>query len=189
VIVLHPQELTRRGDTLKKYAETIIVKNARIGPSGLLARRISPSCIAVEARCRRRSDACRALHHRSRSVPRHEVLIATDDVRNVFALTPVLEANGMEVRVFAENEGLIEGASRRTGRRPHPDDIIMPEMDGYQTMQPCVRSRLRRSGRSSRSLPNALRAIGEVDRVGRHPTTSRAVDTYHFSRVRVGLYH
>jgi len=56
-------------------------------------------------------------------------------VRNVFALTSVLEANGMEV-VFAEN-----GKEGIEALRQHPDvdlvlmDIMMPEMDGYQTMQ------------------------------------------------------
>src|SRR5205085_1889815 len=64
-----------------------------------------------------------------------KVLIVDDDVRNVFALTSVLEANGMEV-LFAEN-----GRDGLATLRAHPDvdlvlmDIMMPEMDGYQTMQ------------------------------------------------------
>jgi CheY-like chemotaxis protein len=53
----------------------------------------------------------------------------------VFALTSVLEANGMEV-IFAEN-----GKDGIESLRENPDvdlvlmDIMMPEMDGYQTMQ------------------------------------------------------
>jgi CheY-like chemotaxis protein len=63
------------------------------------------------------------------------VLIVDDDVRNVFALASSLEAHGMEVR-FAENgrEGL---QSLRAD--PVVDlvlmDIMMPEMDGYETME------------------------------------------------------
>jgi CheY-like chemotaxis protein len=63
-----------------------------------------------------------------------KVLIVDDDVRNVFALTSVLEANGMDV-VFAEN-----GRDGIETLREHPDvdlvlmDIMMPEMDGYETM-------------------------------------------------------
>jgi signal transduction histidine kinase/ActR/RegA family two-component response regulator len=63
------------------------------------------------------------------------VLIVDDDVRNVFALTSVLEQRGLSVR-YAENgrEGidLLE-------RAEHIDlvlmDIMMPEMDGYATMR------------------------------------------------------
>jgi len=64
-----------------------------------------------------------------------KVLIVDDDVRNVFALTSVLEANGMDV-IFAEN-----GKDGIETLQQNPDvdlvlmDIMMPEMDGYQTMQ------------------------------------------------------
>ena len=64
-----------------------------------------------------------------------KVLIVDDDVRNVFALTSALEANGMEV-LFAENgrEGI--EALRAAG---DVDlilmDVMMPEMDGYETTQ------------------------------------------------------
>ncbi|HVH51939.1 MAG TPA: response regulator, partial [Gaiellaceae bacterium] len=64
-----------------------------------------------------------------------KVLIVDDDVRNVFALTSVLEANGMDV-VFAEN-----GREGIETLRENPDvdlvlmDIMMPEMDGYEAME------------------------------------------------------
>jgi CheY-like chemotaxis protein len=63
------------------------------------------------------------------------VLIVDDDVRNVFALTSALEANGMEV-VFAEN-----GRAGIDVLRENPDvdlvlmDIMMPELDGYEAMR------------------------------------------------------
>ncbi len=62
-----------------------------------------------------------------------KVLVIDDDIRNVFALTATLEQRGMEV-VFAENGR--EGVERL---HQHPDadlvllDIMMPEMDGYET--------------------------------------------------------
>ena len=50
-----------------------------------------------------------------------KVLIVDDDVRNVFALTSVLEARGMKV-VFAENgREAIETLDENAGRRPRPD--------------------------------------------------------------------
>jgi CheY-like chemotaxis protein len=63
------------------------------------------------------------------------VLVVDDDVRNIFALSTVLEQHGLEV-FHAENG--------RTGiemllKTPAIDgvlmDIMMPEMDGYETMR------------------------------------------------------
>jgi CheY-like chemotaxis protein len=64
-----------------------------------------------------------------------KVLVVDDDVRNIFALSTVLEQHGLQV-VHAENG--------RTGiemllKTPDVDgvlmDIMMPEMDGYETMR------------------------------------------------------
>jgi CheY-like chemotaxis protein len=63
------------------------------------------------------------------------VLIVDDDVRNVFALTSALEAHGMEV-LYAENG--VQGIQTLQAN-PETDvvlmDVMMPEMDGYETMR------------------------------------------------------
>ncbi len=62
-----------------------------------------------------------------------KALVIDDDIRNVFALTSSLEQRGMKV-AFAENgrEGV-----ERLQQHPNTDivllDIMMPEMDGYET--------------------------------------------------------
>jgi signal transduction histidine kinase/response regulator RpfG family c-di-GMP phosphodiesterase len=74
-------------------------------------------------------------HLRTGDAPLHgrKVLVIDDDIRNVFALTSTLEQRGMKV-VFAENgrEGI-----ERLHQHPNTDvvllDIMMPEMDGYET--------------------------------------------------------
>src|ERR671914_566705 len=64
-----------------------------------------------------------------------KVLIVDDDVRNVFALTSVLEGYGMDV-IYAEN-----GRSGIDVLQRNPDtalvlmDIMMPELDGYATTE------------------------------------------------------
>ena len=61
------------------------------------------------------------------------ILIVDDDIRNVFALTSALEMRGMKV-LYAENgrEGI-----GRLRENPEVDlvllDVMMPEMDGYET--------------------------------------------------------
>ena len=63
------------------------------------------------------------------------VLVVDDDVRNVFALTSVLEQHGLTVR-YAEN-GLeaIDILERADRIDLVLMDIMMPEMDGYTTMR------------------------------------------------------
>jgi CheY-like chemotaxis protein/signal transduction histidine kinase len=63
------------------------------------------------------------------------VLVVDDDVRNIFALTSLLEQHGVHV-INAEN-----GAEAISLLDEDPDidavlmDIMMPEMDGYETMR------------------------------------------------------
>ncbi|MGW3344827.1 HAMP domain-containing protein [Nonomuraea rubra] len=62
------------------------------------------------------------------------VLIVDDDIRNVYALTHVLGRLGMEI-VYAENgrEGL-EALEREEDIALVLMDVMMPEMDGYETL-------------------------------------------------------
>jgi len=64
-----------------------------------------------------------------------KVLVIDDDVRNIFALASILEAQHMEV-LHAENGKVgIEKLKNTEGIEVILMDIMMPEMDGYEAMQ------------------------------------------------------
>ena len=133
VIVYTGKDLTRQEETrLKKYAETIIVKDVRsperlLDETALFLHRVE-SHLPPERR-----RVLEQLHSADAVFQGRKILIVDDDVRNVFALVSVLESHGMEV-VYGENgrEGLAK-------LEEHPDvdlvlmDVMMPELDGYET--------------------------------------------------------
>ena len=133
VIVYTGKELTQGETTqLRKLADTIIVKDASsperlLDETALFLHRVEKKLPQEKRRL------LEQLHSAEEVFRNKKILIVDDDVRNVFALTSVLEARGMEV-VYAENGKDGVDLLRRT---PDVDlvlmDIMMPELDGYET--------------------------------------------------------
>ena len=63
------------------------------------------------------------------------VLLVDDDARNIFALSSVLERRGMNVLTATTGREAIEILSQKPEIAIVLMDVMMPEMDGYQTMQ------------------------------------------------------
>jgi CheY-like chemotaxis protein len=93
------------------------------------------------------------LHNSDEDLIGRSVLLVDDDARNIFALSSVLERRGMRVLTATTGKEAI------TTLQSTPDvaivlmDIMMPEMDGYQTMQ-----EIRKNGRLRRLPIIALTA-------------------------------
>ena len=74
--------------------------------------------------------------HRSNDVLRgKKVIIVDDDARNIFALNSVLENHGMEVLTASNGRQAIELIEQTSDLSVVLMDIMMPEMDGYETMR------------------------------------------------------
>ncbi len=64
-----------------------------------------------------------------------KILIVDDDVRNIFALTSILEAQKMEVLFAERGEDAIRIVKETPGIEVILMDVMMPEMDGLETIQ------------------------------------------------------
>jgi CheY-like chemotaxis protein/HAMP domain-containing protein len=74
--------------------------------------------------------------HRSNDVLRgRKVLVVDDDARNIFALTSALENHDMEVLGATSGRQAIEIINRVAGLSAVLMDIMMPDMDGYETIR------------------------------------------------------
>ena len=94
------------------------------------------SCTASSPTCRRRSAGCSTgCTGRTRCCAASAVLVVDDDARNIFALTTVLENQDMEVLSATNGRQAIELINQTPDLSVVLMDIMMPEMDGYETMR------------------------------------------------------
>jgi len=75
------------------------------------------------------------LHRSDDALIGKKVLVVDDDVRNIFALSSVLERRGMVVMTAGTGREAIATLESTPGIAIVLMDIMMPEMDGYETMQ------------------------------------------------------
>ena len=136
VIVYTGKDLTPEDDeALKKHAQSVILKSAVHSPERLLSETML-FLHRVESRLPERSKAALAAsRHSEASVAGRKVLVVDDDVRNIFAMTSVLEASGLEV-IYAENgQAGIEALAKDPAIDLVLMDVMMPGMDGYETIR------------------------------------------------------
>ena len=133
IIIYTGKELSPEDETkIKKYAETIIVKDVK-SPERLLDE-TALFLHRIEAKLpEQKRKMLEHLHDADSVVAGKNILVVDDDVRNIFSLTSMLEDHGMIVR-FAENG---KQAIEQLKKDPNVDavlmDVMMPEMDGYET--------------------------------------------------------
>jgi CheY-like chemotaxis protein len=75
------------------------------------------------------------LHQSDATLAGRKVLVVDDDIRNIFALTSVLERHKMKVLAAESGRQAIETLDREPDVDLVLMDIMMPEMDGIETMQ------------------------------------------------------
>jgi CheY-like chemotaxis protein len=135
IVVCTGKDLTADdGQRLARMAESVILKDVQ-SPERLLDQvSLFLHLVATDLSSGKRQMLDR-LRQSDEALIGSKVLVVDDDVRNIFALTSLLEQHGIHV-VNAENGA---EAISLLDQDPEIDavlmDIMMPEMDGYETMR------------------------------------------------------
>jgi len=190
VIVYTGRELAREDElALRKHAETIIIKGVK-SEERLLDEVSLFLHKTVSSMPPAKREMIITLHQREAMFSDKTILLVDDDMRNLFALSKILDERGLQV-LKAE-----DGQKALTLLDSHPEialvllDIMMPVMDGYQTAR-----EIRRQARF-RDLPIialTAKALKE-DRnrciaAGANDYLAKPVDIERlFSMLRVWLY-
>jgi CheY-like chemotaxis protein len=139
IIVYTGKELTPEDEeSLKKHTQSVILKSGVHSPEKLLSE-TALFLHRVESRIPERSkamlEAGRLSNATDDSIVGRKVLVVDDDVRNIFAMTSVLEASGLHV-IYAENgQAGVEALTKDPAIDVVLMDIMMPGMDGYETIR------------------------------------------------------
>jgi CheY-like chemotaxis protein len=75
------------------------------------------------------------LHDAASVLAGKKVLIVDDDIRNIFAMTSLLEPFGMQIHSAETGRSAIETLQDNQDIDVVLMDIMMPDMDGYDTMR------------------------------------------------------
>ncbi|MDB5815403.1 MAG: histidine kinase [Rhodocyclales bacterium] len=139
VIVYTGRSLTRDEEQrLRRFSKSIIIKDAR-SPERLLDE-VTLFLHQVETTLPAESQRIlKAARDRESTLHGRRILVVEDDVRNIFALSSVLEPRGAKVEIARNGREALEILTRSMA--PNADtidlvlmDIMMPEMDGFTAM-------------------------------------------------------
>jgi CheY-like chemotaxis protein len=135
VVVFTGKELSPEEDArLHALARSVVVKGVEsperlLDETALFLHRVVADLPVEKQRMLDR------LHHSDDALVGKKVLVVDDDVRNIFALSSVLERRGMEVITAGTGREAIARLESTPEVAIVLMDIMMPEMDGYETMR------------------------------------------------------
>jgi CheY-like chemotaxis protein len=135
IVVFTGKDLTEEDEILlRKMAESIVLKGVE-SPERLLDETCLFLHLVTEQLPPNKQKMLERLRQSDEGLLGKKVLVVDDDVRNIFALTSLLERHGMRV-ASAETGGEAFGLlSQDHDVDVVLMDIMMPEMDGYETMR------------------------------------------------------
>jgi HAMP domain-containing protein/signal transduction histidine kinase/CheY-like chemotaxis protein len=135
IVVFTGRELsTDEEKKLKTVAKSIVLKDVQ-SPERLLDETALFLHRVVTDLPEAKQKMLERLHSSNEALRNRKVLVVDDDARNIFALTTLLENNEMEVMTATNGRHAIELIEQTEDLSAVLMDIMMPDMDGYETMR------------------------------------------------------
>jgi hypothetical protein len=119
---------------LKKSAKSIVLKGVR-SPERLLDETALFLHRVVAELPPAKQAMLQALHEGDEPLTGRKVLVVDDDIRNIFALNSLLERHHMNVITATNGQEAIKLVEDTEDLSLVLMDVMMPEMDGYETMR------------------------------------------------------
>ena len=135
VVIYTSKDLTEEeNETLKKYAQSIILKGAR-SFERLLAETTLFLHQVDNGFSNEKKKMMEKAHGKENVIEGKTIMIVDDDMRNVFALSSVLEEYKARIVVAKNGREAIDKLHANPDVNLILMDIMMPEMDGYEAMR------------------------------------------------------
>jgi CheY-like chemotaxis protein/two-component sensor histidine kinase len=135
IVVFTGRELSQEEEgELRQRAKSIVLKGVQ-SPERLLDETALFLHRVIADLPEAKQKLIEKLHDSDEPLRDRKVIVVDDDVRNIFALNSLLERHGMNVITATNGHDAIKLLDE------HPDvaliltDVMMPEMDGYETMR------------------------------------------------------
>ena len=135
IVVFTGEELSEAEQSkLRLAAKSVLLKNLQ-SPERLFDETALFLHRVIENLPKAKREMLRRLHESNEVLQGRKVLIVDDDARNIFALSTVLENEDMTILSATDGRKAVEIIKKTPDLSIILMDIMMPEMDGYETMR------------------------------------------------------
>ncbi|MGM9480685.1 HAMP domain-containing protein [Roseateles sp. NT4] len=135
VVVFTGKDLTgAEQKQLRALAKSVVLKDVQ-SPERLLDETALFLHRVVTELPQHKQDVLQKLHGAAEMLRGRRVLVVDDDARNIFALTTLLENQEMQVMTATSGRAAIDVIQHTPDLDLVLMDIMMPDMDGYETMR------------------------------------------------------
>jgi len=135
IIIYTENELSKDEELeLQKYTQSIIIKGTRSAER--LVSEVSLFLHDLDSKIEEKKiKIIKSEHEKKDSLNNKKILVVDDDMRNIFALTSVLEEKGLNVVIGRNGEEAIKKLYANLDIDLILMDIMMPDMDGYTAIR------------------------------------------------------
>jgi CheY-like chemotaxis protein/signal transduction histidine kinase/CHASE3 domain sensor protein len=135
VVVNTAEDLTQSDlSRVMKYAHPVVIKTKKsnerlLDEVKLFLKKIQPKQVIQESK---KESFSNPIVHADQVFLGRKILLADDDMRNIFALSAVLEDAGFSIEIATNGREALEKLESTTGVELVLMDVMMPEMDGIE---------------------------------------------------------